>query len=101
MAENVKGFNGVSFGCLLTVDTAMDAAGTVSVDFGSGTALPYPLAFSVLITTTAGVAHALTDADITFNDVRNGVITIADGAVTFTLDDTDIVSIVASYAREV
>lgn len=99
----VKGFNGVSYGVVYTITAADDAAGTVSFEFGyDGTnALPFPLAYSIQVITSAGVFVPLVDAVITPNAGGvNGVLTIADGAATFALTATDVIMILAQPARD-
>ena len=98
----IRGFNGVSYGAVITVDAQDVTDGFVSGNFGT---VPKPLAFSVVVVDSSGVNVALADAELTFNndgtDDVNGAFIIADGAATFALEADQKIYIVAQPAREV
>ena len=98
---NVKGFNGVSYGAIVTV-VAQDATddkvqGTFA---GADSGLPYALAFSVKVL-RAGVFVPLVDAVLTFNSPNNGDWSIEDGGATFVVTADDVIHIVAQPSRAV
>ena len=75
-----------------TVTAGEDTANSAAIDTGLGATLG---AYVVQVRTAAGVNHPLTDAAVS---KAAGVVTIADGAATFVLTATDIVTILASPA---
>lgn len=83
----------------IVVDTVGSAATDGSVTFvfkGSGDgAAAYPLAASILVL-KANVVKPLGDAVITFP--ANGMVKIADGSSTFTLEEGDVIVVVAQRA---
>lgn len=100
--ENIKGYNGVSYGAIITVtdDDVSDnsVSGTFSGPNNNG--LPYPLAFSFVVVTSAGVNVALADAVITVNSPNNGDFQIEDGDSTFALVADQEIHIIAQPCRE-
>lgn len=105
--DDVKGFNGVCYAAIATV-TAQDVAdGSILIDFSgpSETGVPYPLAFSVMVMTSAGVYVPLADAVITVNeDISSGVngqILIEDGAATFALVANQTIHVIGVPSRAV
>lgn len=74
------------------VTAGEDTAGTKDIDTGLGATLA---AYVVQVRTAAGVNVPLADAAIS---EAAGVVTIADGAATFVLAATDVVTVIASPA---
>lgn len=92
MAVTVNTVNGVSMGKKYTVTAADASAGYVTFEV-----LPdpgYEVAFSVMITSAAGVNVPLEDAAITFPTEYS--IKIADGAATYATTATDVIRVIAS-----
>jgi len=87
--------NGVSFGFkrVVTADDVSDGAITFNM-YG----VDYDVVAAITVTSAAGVNKPLDDAVITLG---TGIITLANGAVTFALAVNDIVSIVANRAETV
>ena len=95
--SQIQGFNGVSYGAIITVTATDVSDGTVTGTFST----PYPLAFSVVITDGSGVNVELADAAMVFNSSENGDFSIGDGAATFALVAGQIIYLTAQPAREV
>jgi hypothetical protein len=87
--------NGVSFGLKYTVTADDDTDGVITFDFGVG----YQLAAAISVTSAAGVNVALSDAVITYP--AGGQVRIADGAATFAVTATDIITVVAQRASAI
>jgi len=91
------GITGVEAGIVVDTEGAAATDGSVTFVFkGSGEgAVAYPLAASILVL-KANVVKPLGDAVITFP--ANGTVKIADGSSTFTLEEDDVIVVVAQRA---
>ena len=91
------GTTGVEAGIVVDTEGAAATDGSVTFVFkGSGDgAAAYPLAASILVL-KANVVKSLGDAVITFP--ANGTVKIADGNTTFTLEEDDVIVVVAQRA---
>lgn len=91
------GTTGVEAGIVVDTEGAAATDGSVTFVFkGSGDgAAAYPLAASILVL-KANVVKPLGDAVITFP--ANGMVKIADGSSTFTLEEDDVIVVVAQRA---
>ncbi len=85
-----RGANGVSYGLRATVSAAAETDGELIVDFQ----VNLPLASIVQITRAGVVVGA--DAVITYP--ADGQVSIADGS-TYSVTESDVISVVAQYAR--
>lgn len=93
---SVSGFNGVSYGVILTADAQDGTDGFVEVDFGDDK--QYPYAYSITVLDGSGAIVDASGAVITQS--VNGKIRIEDGG-SFAVTDGYVFHIVASPAREV
>lgn len=82
--------NGVSFGYRGAIPAAADTDGEIIIDFQ----VEYPLAATVQIQTASGVNVDLSDAVISYPE--NGQVSVADGATTFTVNEGNIVNVIAN-----
>ena len=91
--ENLEYTNGKVMGYEVVVTTAMDTAGVLVVDFNT----LFDIVATVQVRTASGVCVALADAVITYP--ATGQVSIADGGATFSVTDTNIVTIIAFRKR--
>ena len=87
------GSNGVSYGAIHEVTTQDATDSEVIIDFQ----VNLPLVAIVQIVNASGIVVDLADAVITYP--ADGQISIADGAATYATTATDVISVVAQYAR--
>ena len=89
--------NGVSFGTRHVVTSAESTDGSILFDFmPTGTVDGYDLAAAITVTNSVGLVKSGSDETITYPGY--GKVQITEGAATCTLDETDVVTVVAQRA---
>ena len=88
-----RGSNGVSYGYRHTITAADAVDDQVIIDFQ----VDLDLVAIVQVVDAAGVVVDLADAVITYP--AKGQVSIEDGAATFAITATEVISVVAQYAR--